>query len=436
MKKNHYRLLLSCIATASILAGCSSPKPTSTSTPTPQPTTPETAPPPISTPRFPAGQSFVSPNGGQYTATDYTALPSWQKQDFSGNLKSFQNSCKALINQPQWAEVCRIANATPANAAQAFFEQNFTPWTVSQNGQLAGTVTGYYEPALTGNLTQTATAKYPIYGVPNDFVTVPYSGQTGRVRIAKTGNNSGMISANGTYTANVADFPNRSKSGKLKGRFSGSQFVPYYTRAQINAGAINGKAPVLAYADNAVELFFLQVQGSGRLITPDGQSIRLSFADKNDHNYVSIGKYMADKGYLPLSQTSMQGIKQWIAEHPNKLAEVLGQNPSFVFFEKGDNNAEGPNGALGVPLMGELSAAVDKRHIVLGSPIFVATTDPRNGKALNRLMMAQDTGSAINGAVRIDFFWGFGDNAGQIAGKMKHTGYVWTLLPNGMQPMP
>lgn len=434
--KHSYRLLLSFIATATIIAGCSSPAPKPQPTPTPQPTTPETAPSLISTPRFPVGQSFVSPNGGQYTATDYTALPSWQKQDFSGSLKSFQNSCKALGNQPQWIDVCRIANATPANAAQAFFEQNFTPWVVSQNGQLAGTVTGYYEPALTGNLTQTATAKYPIYGVPNDFVTVPYSGQTGRVRIAKTGENTGVISANGTYTANVADFPNRSKSGKLKGRFSGSQFVPYYTRAQINAGAINGKAPILAYADNAVELFFLQVQGSGRLITPDGQSIRLSFADKNDHNYVSIGKYMADKGYLPLAQTSMQGIKQWIAEHPNKLAEVLGKNPSFVFFEKGDNNAEGPNGALGVPLMGELSAAVDKRHIVLGSPIFVATTDPRNGKALNRLMMAQDTGSAINGAVRIDFFWGFGDNAGQIAGKMKHTGYVWTLLPNGMKPMP
>ena len=273
--KHPYRLLLSFIATATIIAGCSSPVPKPQPTPTPQPTTPETAPPPISTPRFPAGQSFVSPNGGQYTATDYTALPSWQKQDFSGSLKSFQNSCKALGNQPQWAEVCRIANATPANAAQAFFEQNFTPWVVSQNGQLAGTVTGYYEPALTGNLTQTATAKYPIYGVPNDFVTVPYSGQTGRIRIAKTGENSGVISANGAYVANTADFPNRSKSGKLKGRFSGSQFVPYYTRAQINAGAINGKAPVLAYADNAIELFFLQVQGSGRLITHEGQSIRL-----------------------------------------------------------------------------------------------------------------------------------------------------------------
>ncbi|MBR7002447.1 MAG: MltA domain-containing protein [Neisseriaceae bacterium] len=431
----NYRLLLSCVATVLIIAGCSTPQ-TVPTTPTPQPVTPETAPPPISTPRYPVGQSFVSANGGQYTATDYTALPSWVHQNFSGSLKSFQNSCRALINQPQWAEVCRIAQATPQSAAKAFFEQNFTPWTVSQNGQLAGTVTGYYEPGLSGDFTQTATAKYPIYGVPNDFVTVPYSGQSGRVKIAKTGENSGVISPNGSYIANTADFPNRSKSGKLKGRFSGSQFVPYYTRAQINASAINGKAPIIAYADNAVELFFLHIQGSGRLITPNGQTIRLSFADKNDHNYVSIGKYMADKGYLPLSQTSMQGIKQWIATHPEKLAEVLGQNPSFIFFSRQDNADEGPNGALGVPLTGGFSAAVDRRHIVLGSPIFVATTDPRNGKALNRLMMAQDTGSAINGAVRIDFFWGFGDEAGQIAGKMKHTGYVWTLLPNGMQPMP
>ncbi|MBQ9723724.1 MAG: MltA domain-containing protein, partial [Neisseriaceae bacterium] len=130
--KHPYRLLLSFIATATIIAGCSSPAPQPT--PTPQPTPPVTqAPPPISTPRFPVGQSFVSPNGGQYTATDYTALPSWQKQDFSGSLKSFQNSCKALGNQPQWAEVCRIANATPLSFAKNFFEQNFTPWTVSQN---------------------------------------------------------------------------------------------------------------------------------------------------------------------------------------------------------------------------------------------------------------------------------------------------------------
>ena len=156
--KHPYRLLLLSIATASIIAGCSSPA--TQPTPAPQPTTPPTtqAPPPISATPYPLGQSFVSVNGGQYTVVGFDALPSWQKQNFSGSLKSFQNSCKALINQSQWAEVCRIANATPETFAQAFFEQNFTAWVVSQNGQLAGTVTGYYEPALTGNLTQTATA--------------------------------------------------------------------------------------------------------------------------------------------------------------------------------------------------------------------------------------------------------------------------------------
>lgn len=377
--------------------------------------------------------------GVRYQAVDYTALPQWRNQDFGQSLQAFKNSCRRLQNQPAWQSVCRQAMALPPNSpwAQAFFERYFTPWQVSQNGQLAGTVTGYYEPVLHGDTRPSAQAKFPIYGIPSDFVSVPLSAaqrQSGTVRVRITAANQGVIAADGAYSARLADFPLNDKSTSLKGRVEGNRFVPYYTRAQINAGALNGKAPILAYADDPVELFFLHVQGSGRLKTPQGQYISLGYADKNDQPYVSIGRYMASKGYLPLGQTSMQGIKAWLQNNPSKLAEVLGQNPSYVFFRLMPTGDTGPTGALGVPLMGGFSAAVDRHFITLGAPIMLATTHPLSGHGLNRLLMAQDTGSAINGAVRVDYFWGYGDEAGAVAGKMKHTGYVWQLLPNGVLP--
>lgn len=378
--------------------------------------------------------------GVRYEVVAHAALPQWSQQSFAQSLKSFRHSCSRLQAQAGWQSVCRQAQQLPDGSpwARAFFERYFTPWQVSQNGQLGGTVTGYYEPVLHGDTRPSSQAKFPIYGVPNDFVVVPLPAQLRQsrqtVRIQLTGPNSGVIADHGTYSARLADFPIGDKTIALKGRVAGNAFVPYYTRAQINAGALNGKAPILGYADDPVELFFLQIQGSGRLKTPDGRYVRLGFADKNDQPYVSIGRYMANKGYLPLGQTSMQGIKAWMQRNPQHLAEVLGQNPSYVFFRQLPASDDGPIGALGVPLTGGYSAAVDRNFITLGAPLFVATTHPVSGHGLNRLLMAQDTGSAINGAVRVDYFWGYGDEAGAVAGKMKHTGYVWQLLPNGMLP--
>ena len=180
----------------------------------------------------------------------------------------------------------------------------------------------------------------------------------------------------------------------------------------------------------------MHIQGSGRLRTPAGNFVRLGFADKNEYPYVSIGQYMSTRGYLPLAQTSMQNIKSWMGKNPNHLAEVLGQNPSYVFFKVLDGSSDqGPVGALGVPLTGGYSGAVDKHHITLGAPLFLATSHPANANAgLNRLIVAQDTGSAIKGAVRVDYFWGYGDEAGQLAGRHNATGYVWQLLPHGVLP--
>lgn len=323
--------------------------------------------------------------------------------------------------------------------AKHFFERYFTAWRVDNGGNPAGTITGYYEPVLHGDDKSTSQSRFPIYGIPNDFVSVPLAanlrGSKATVRIRQTGPNSGVIDNSGTYTADLSRFPITARSTALKGRFEGSRFVPYYTRSQINGGALNGKAPILGYADDPVELFFMHIQGSGRLKTPSGKYIRVGFADKNEHPYVSIGRYMADKGYLPLGQTSMQGIKAYMKQNPGRLAEVLGQNPSYVFFRELTGSGDsGPVGALGTPLMGEYAGAIDRHYITLGAPLFVATAHPITKKALNRLIMAQDTGSAIKGAVRVDYFWGYGDEAGEVAGKMKTTGYVWQLLPNGMKP--
>ncbi|EGZ51014.1 murein transglycosylase A [Neisseria wadsworthii] len=397
---------------------------------------------PTGTPAAPGTIVNSAGSPASYRAVSYHALPHWNTQHFVRSLESFKSGCTKLKARTEWQNVCAQAERTSRNyfSAKHFFERYFTVWEVSENGNLAGTITGYYEPVLHGDSKATGKARFPIYGVPSDFVSVELPANLraskGTVRVKPTGNNKGAIAADGQYTANLNNFPINERSKSIKGRFvSGNRFIPYYTRAQINGGAIDGKAPILGYADDPVELFFLQIQGSGRLKTPKGDYIRLGYADKNEHPYVSIGRYMADKGYLPLGKTTMQGIKAWMQQNPSHLAEVLGQNPSYVFFRKLDGKEdEGPIGALGTPLHGEFAGAVDRRYITLGAPIFVATTHPVSNHALNRLIMAQDTGSAIRGAVRVDYFWGYGDEAGQVAGKMKHTGYVWQLLPNGVQP--
>ena len=418
--------------------------PSTSSRPT-QPTTYPTYPtqPITVSPNAPVAQGFVhQPVGSsaQYRVVSFSDLPQWFNQPFASSLQSFKNSCIKLASQAEWQYACARAYQTPVNhaAAKQFFEQVFTPWQVSDKGQLGGKVTGYYEPVLNGDVRRTNIARFPIYGIPNDLISVPLPSSLrnsqATIRVGVVGANRGVVQANGAYIANLAQFPERSTT--LRGRIVGNQFVPYFTRDQINAGAIDGRVPILGYANNPVELFFMHVQGSGRLRTPSGQFVRLGFAEHNGHIYQSIGRYMANRNYLPLAQTSMQGIKAWIEANPQRLAEVLAQNPRYIFFRPLSGSSElGPIGALGVPLTGEFSGAVDKKYITLGAPLFLATTHPdAPTQGLNRLIIAQDTGAAIKGAVRVDYFWGYGEAAGQIAGKQNYTGYVWQLLPNGVLP--
>jgi membrane-bound lytic murein transglycosylase A len=194
---------------------------------------------------------------------------------------------------------------------------------------------------------------------------------------------------------------------------------------------------VIAWARDPVELAFLQIQGSGQIQFPDGSRLRIGFADQNGHPYRSIGRYLVERGEMTLDQASMQNIKAWVAANPHRAREVLNANPSYVFFRERNElgSEEGPIGAMNVPLTAGYSLAVDRRFVPLGAPVYVATNYPLTPDPLERLMVAQDTGGAIRGAVRGDFYWGSGPDAGAQAGRMRNPARMWLLWPRGM-PLP
>ncbi|MCQ3923404.1 MAG: murein transglycosylase [Rhodocyclaceae bacterium] len=317
-------------------------------------------------------------------------------------------SCGALAKQPAWREACEAARALPAeNAAlRAFFETRFRPWrVVNPDGSTEGLVTGYYEPLLRGSRERSKSFSHAIYGVPDDLLVV-----------------------------DLGELYPELKNFRLRGRLDGRRVVPYWPRAELTpqAPALAGKA--LLWVADPVELFFLQVQGSGRVELPDGRRVRVGYADQNGHPYQSIGRWLVEQGELKLEDASMQGIQAWARANPKRLHELLNVNPSFVFFRELPDNGGGPPGALGVPLTPGRSIAVDPRTVPLGAPVFLATTQPASGQPMQRLVLAQDTGGAIKGAVRADFFWGFGAEAGAQAGRMRQKGEMWVLLPSALVP--
>jgi len=317
-------------------------------------------------------------------------------------------SCGALAKQPAWREACEAARALPAeNAAlRAFFETRFRPWrVVNPDESTEGLVTGYYEPLLRGSRERSKSFSHAIYGVPDDLLVV-----------------------------DLGELYPELKNFRLRGRLDGRRVVPYWPRAELTpqAPALAGKA--LLWVADPIELFFLQVQGSGRVELPDGRRVRVGYADQNGHPYQSIGRWLVEQGELKLEDASMQGIQAWARANPKRLHELLNVNPSFVFFRELPDNGGGPPGALGVPLTPGRSIAVDPRAVPLGAPVFLATTQPASGQPMQRLVLAQDTGGAIKGAVRADFFWGFGAEAGAQAGRMRQKGEMWVLLPSALVP--
>ncbi len=384
-------LLVSLCAVALTLAGCSTP---------PSPTPPPVVLPPPVLEHVPPAPPVKAEPAPLMTPSTFSALPGWDRDDLRQAWPAFIASCNVLVRKPDWKDACaaaRTVDASDAAAVRGYFEAWFVPNAIrAADGASTGLITGYYEPLLRGSRKRAGAYQTPLYGVPEDMLTI-----------------------------DLASLYPELKGKRVRGRLVGKKVVPYHSRAEI----VSGKA--LLWVDDPVEAFFLEVQGSGRVELPDtGETVRIAYADQNGHPYKAIGRWLIEQGELTSAQATAQGIKSWIAANPSRRQELFNANPSFVFFkeERLPDSSVGPKGALGVPLTPARSVAIDPQLLPLGAPVFLATTYP-DGGALERLVMAQDTGGAIRGAVRADFFYGFGNEAMENAGRMKQSGQLWVLMP-------
>lgn len=348
----------------------------------------------------------------RYEAAQWADIPAWAATPVLPSLRAFVAGCSRAQSrnplQGACAEARKFMHRGEAEARD-FFESRFTPYRiVAPDGSDSGLITGYYEPVLKGRREAAAGFRHPVYAVPDDLIVV-----------------------------DLGETHPELRNLRLRGRVQGKRLVPYYSRSEIDVPKPTLPARPLAWVADAIELFFLQIQGSGLIEFPSGERVRVGYADQNGHPYRSLGRVLIDRGDLKQDQASMQGIKAWAAAHPEKLQEALNSNPSYVFFRElppPTGPLDGPPGALGVPLTPGYSAAVDPRYVPLGAPVFLATTYPLSNQPLERLVMAQDTGGAIRGAVRADFFWGTGEQAGAQAGRMRQQGKMWLLWPKGEPP--
>ena len=353
-----------------------------------------------------------------YEAVGFNALPGWNEDPLEKAWPAFLLSCQALRDDPKWRDVCAAARAIPpdSGARRRFFEARFIPYRlVSAQGRDTGLVTGYYEPLLRGSRTPTARFTTPLYGVPDDLITVE-----------------------------LGELYPQLKGLDLRGRIVGHRLVPYPDRAELaHWSGLRGHE--LVWVDDPIAAFFLQVQGSGRIqIYQQGHArevIRLAYADQNGRPYQSIGRWLVERGELAPERVSKATIEAWARAHSGQLDALLDANPSYVFFKEEPlgNPDMGPIGSLGVSLTPGRSIAVDPSVVPLGAPVYLFA-DASNGStgAIDRLTFAQDTGSAIKSgaksAVRIDLFCGFGAVAGSEAGRMRQEGKIWLLLPRGIAP--
>jgi membrane-bound lytic murein transglycosylase A len=355
------------------------------------------------------GVEPVKPPEKPLQAASYADLPGWAGDDHAAAFAAFRASCSALERREFWRATCAAARTVePAGSpeARAWFEANMRPWQlVNPDGNREGLVTGYYEPLLKGSRTRKPPYLYPAFAPPEDMVIVE-----------------------------LGDLYPELKNMRLRGRIEGRKLVPYWSRAEWTQQEPRRSPEAVMWLDDALDFFFMQIQGSGQVVLDDGSRVRLGYADQNGHPYRSIGRWLIDQGELRSDQASMQGIKNWAKAHPDRVQELMNANPSLVFFRELPVEGSGPPGALGVPLTPERSIAIDPRHVTLGAPVFLATTYPDSPRPLQRLMLAQDTGGAIRGVVRADFYWGSGAEAGSQAGRMKQKGRMWALMPQDYAP--
>jgi membrane-bound lytic murein transglycosylase A len=352
--------------------------------------------------------------------TTYAKLPAWNNDDPTLALHAFQRSCAEILKRKpddlfskhmaggavrDWQSICVAANQLTSNdakAARQFFETWFEPYQIRNNLNSHGLFTGYYLPLLQGSLKPDKRFSIPIYGVPNDLITVQlgtfHQDLTGKTLIAQLKNN---------------------------------KLYKYPDRNAINQGAIQKNAQVLVWTDNLLDVFFAQIQGSAMVELPNHERFIINYAATNGLPYTAIGKILIENKAITKENMSMQTLRAWLEKHPDEINAILNSNASYVFFKVLKNSD--PLGSEKIPLLPERSLAVDTRFIPLGAPLWLNTTLPTNTSntpaAFQRLVIAQDTGGAIKGIIRGDVYWGASDKAADIAGHMQSDGQYWILLP-------
>jgi len=362
-----------------------------------------------------------------YKQQSFSDLKGWETDQHKEAMTVFIKSCPRLAKNGapkleqsfqlstrffDWAHLCEQAKKTAVEknplTARQFFEQEFIPYAVEDRAGAEGLFTGYFEIVLQGAREQSEVFPIPVLARPDDLVGI-----------------------------NLKDFPGIPEDAQhitLFGRVEKNQMKLYPGRDQIQSGLLADKGLELAWLKNKIDLLYLQIQGSGIIQFDDGSQMRVGYAAKNGHPYQSVGKELVRRGDLLLEEASMAGIRQWFEAHPEDGDSVIAVNPSYIFFRTIEG--EGPIGAAGVALTPERSLAVDLAYYDLGLPLWLEAQGPRQTSDIRRLMVAQDTGSAITGIVRGDFFWGTGSDAGQMAGAMKSAGRYYLFVPKAYQLKP
>lgn len=344
----------------------------------------------------------------------WEALPGWRTDRLHETLPALARSCLRLAEaHPAWQAACAALPAEPATeaAVRVWLTTWLTPWQLLSftpaGPQTEGLLTGYYEPVIAASRTRRPGYEIPIHGPPADLVTVALEAVVPESRFLR-----------------------------LKGRVEGNRLVPYWSRGEITAQGERFPAPVLFWAKDPFDLFVLHIQGSGRLRLAEGGEARIGYADHNGHPYRSIGRVLIEAGELPPNGASLAAIRAWLDRHPEQRAAILAANPSYVFFRElppPKDPLDGPIGTLGVPLVAGRSVAVDPQGVPLGAPLWLAA--PAAPEPLARLVVAHDTGGAIRGPLRGDFYWGSGERAGALAGRTRANAQWWLLWPKGA-PLP
>ena len=355
----------------------------------------------------------------------FASLDGWQEDDPRDALAAFRRSCDrrqgradgpigpapVFGRMADWQAPCAAAAdaSDSASAARRFFEAWFQPYQVDDNGDPEGLFTGYYEPVLDGSRRPSPRYPVPLHVAPADLSRIDL----------------------GRFNPELEGYA-------IYGRIAGDEFVPYYSRGEIERGALVGQQLELLWVDDPIAKFFLQIQGSGQVRLDDGEVVRVGYAAPNGHPYRAIGRDLIAIGALAPEEVSLQSIRAWLQAHPQDAAAMMARNPSYIFFREHPElaAADGPFGTEGVPLTAGRSLAVDRRFLPLGVPLWLDTTAPwpEGAAPLRRLMVAQDTGGAIKGVVRGDIYWGAGERAEAVAGRMRSPGRYAILLPRALVP--